>query len=259
MSQPTSGTLVLLSSLGTTTRIWNGVRDALATIAPDVATVAVDLPGHGDGKDATGPLSIGILADEAIAEVESRGATSVVVAGVSMGGAIALDIAVKRPAWLAGFAMFNSVPTFGGAGAWDALIAQVRTEGTSGLRGASRDGWFAAGFADTHAELVDELLNDLDAVDDDSYVRCCEALASYDATPFLSTIDTPALIVAGSDDRGPTPLEMRALADRFARARFAELPSAAHLLVVEQPEMVAHLLFDLIRSPPFPSSDQADS
>src|SRR5688572_23161274 len=100
-------TLVLLPSLGTTSRIWDGTVQALASMAPRIEVLRMDLPGHGTGAVARAAFSVGDLAVEVAAAIESARSTHhVTVAGVSMGGAIALEIARRAPAWLVSFAMF---------------------------------------------------------------------------------------------------------------------------------------------------------
>jgi 3-oxoadipate enol-lactonase len=241
--------LVLLCSLGTSTRIWDGVRAALSEMEGDLDVLAIDLPGHGEGPVASATFTIADLARDVVNAVERRRPTgSVVVAGVSMGGAVALEVADRRPAWLSAIAMFNSAASFGGPGALDGLMSQVRVGGTDALREPSAAGWFTAEFAESNAGLVESFLDDLSAVDDGSYLACCGALAQYDASSRLSGVNSPALIVAGDHDRGPTPQSMQELARALPNARYAELAPAAHLAVVEQPRAAAALISELVRS-----------
>lgn len=60
-------------------------------------TVAIDLPGHGQSDRAVGTGDVSALATPVAAFVETRGAEPVHIVGHSLGGAIAIDLAHRRP------------------------------------------------------------------------------------------------------------------------------------------------------------------
>src|SRR6185436_19638580 len=87
--------LVLLPSLGTTTALWDGV---VTLLRADPATAAlrilrVDLPGHGASPVAHEPFTVADLAASVVRVVDEAGGGSFQVAGVSLGGAVALELA----------------------------------------------------------------------------------------------------------------------------------------------------------------------
>ncbi|HXR45760.1 MAG TPA: 3-oxoadipate enol-lactonase, partial [Pseudolysinimonas sp.] len=51
-----SGLIVLLPSLGTTTALWDGVVERLASLVPSLRMLRVDLPGHGASPAAVAPF-----------------------------------------------------------------------------------------------------------------------------------------------------------------------------------------------------------
>jgi pimeloyl-ACP methyl ester carboxylesterase len=83
--------LVLLHGLGLAWRCWKPVLAALEA-AHDV--VALDLPGFGAAAPlAGGPPTVGALADAVEAELERQGLDDAHIAGNSLGGWIALELA----------------------------------------------------------------------------------------------------------------------------------------------------------------------
>jgi pimeloyl-ACP methyl ester carboxylesterase len=62
-------------------------------------SIAIDLPGHGNEKDAN-LTTIEDYSEWVINYVEKRNLNNVVLAGHSMGGAIVMVIALKKPSWL---------------------------------------------------------------------------------------------------------------------------------------------------------------
>ncbi|KQZ08336.1 hypothetical protein ASD23_07775 [Agromyces sp. Root1464] len=237
--------LVLLPSLGTTTAIWDGVVGALRADPRTAALriLRVDLPGHGASPAAAAPFSIADLAAAVVAVVDEAGGGAFHVAGVSLGGTVALELAVTRPDRVQGLVMSCSGARIGTRQSWAARAATVRSSGTASLVTGSAERWFAPGFLDresggpgarTLAALVD--------VDDESYARCAEALGGFDRTHDLASLGVPALALSGEHDAVTTPASMQDLADDIPGARHVVLDGASHLAVLEEPQAVAELM-----------------
>ena len=238
--------VVLVPSLGTTSRVWEGSSAALRARRTDVQIVDFELPGHGKGRRGAG-FNVEDVASALIGEIEPfRDGRPVVVAGVSMGGAVALEVARSAPTTVTGVGMFDSAVRFGTPAGWADLIRRVENFGLTALREDSAEGWFSEEFRAGNAGPVDDFLDDLEAIDRASYVACCRALAQYDGETTLAALQVPLLAVVGSGDLGPTPDVVRELAAKVPGSRFEMLRPAGHLSVVEHPETTATLLIDLI-------------
>jgi len=87
-------TLVLIQGLGTDHRAWGPVIDHLA---PHLRCVAFDNRGVGGASPVGADTTIERLADDAAEVIESLGEGPVHVAGVSLGGGIAMRVASRRP------------------------------------------------------------------------------------------------------------------------------------------------------------------
>jgi pimeloyl-ACP methyl ester carboxylesterase len=86
--------IVLLPSGGHERSDYDELR---VLLAPEMRTIAVDWPAHGDSPPASSPVTAMLLADlaeEAVAELAPGGA---IVMGNSVGGFAAARIAVRRP------------------------------------------------------------------------------------------------------------------------------------------------------------------
>ncbi|MCI0157882.1 4-carboxymuconolactone decarboxylase [Leifsonia shinshuensis] len=239
--------LVLLPSLGTTTELWDGVVARLAT-APDAPRILrVDLPGHGASPAAREPFGIAELAASVLALVDEVGGGAFDVAGDSLGGAIALELALAAPERVRSLAMFCSGAMIGTPEGWADRAAQVRASGTASVVAGSAQRWFAPGYLDAHPDGPGgHALKTLIDIDDESYALCCEALAGFDRRGSVAAVHEPALIVAGTHDRVTTPALMAELAGGLPDARFVELAHAAHLAPLEDPAEVAALLAALL-------------
>jgi 3-oxoadipate enol-lactonase/4-carboxymuconolactone decarboxylase len=241
----TNPLLVLLPSLGTTTALWDGVVTALRADArtAGLRILRIDLPGHGASPAAADPFTIAELAEGVLAVVDEAGGGSFHVAGVSLGGVAALELAVAHPDRVLSLVLSCSGARIGTPDGWAERAASVRASGTASLVTGSAARWFAPGFlerdpggagARTLGALVD--------IDDESYACCTEALAGFDRTADLAALTTPTLAISGEHDVVTTPASMQDLADDIAGARHVALDGASHLAVLEEPSSAAELI-----------------
>ncbi|RXZ71916.1 alpha/beta fold hydrolase, partial [Agromyces albus] len=243
-----SGLLVLLPSLGTTTAVWGGVIAPVSAALPDLRILRVDLPGHGASHATREPFTIAELAEATLRLVDETGGGRFHVAGLSLGGTIALELAAGHPDRVLSLAAFCSGSRIGDTAAWSERATQVRASGTASLVTGSAARWYAPGYLEAFPDGPGARgLTALVDVDDESYALCAEALGGFDRTASLGGIHLPALIAAGERDLVTTSGSMRAFAEALPDARFAEIAGAAHLAPLEKPVESAAALVDLIR------------
>ncbi len=90
---PTAPVAVLLHGTGATAGSWDVVA---ASLAARRTVLAVDLRGHG-ASSRPGAYSIGLMAADVAALLDSVGGAAVDLVGHSLGGLVALRVAVGRP------------------------------------------------------------------------------------------------------------------------------------------------------------------
>lgn len=74
-------------------RLWDWLRAE----APELSLLAVDLRGRGDSVDLPAPSSVQQHVEDLIALLDAQGLAEVHVLGMSMGGFIAVELAVRHP------------------------------------------------------------------------------------------------------------------------------------------------------------------
>lgn len=231
--------LVLGASLGTSTMLWD-------TVAPRLRQrfrVAVfDLPGHGTSPAARETFTVGEIALAVLDAVSALGETDFHYAGVSLGGAVGLELLLATPGRVASAAIICSGAQIGTPEGWIERAVQVRTQGTSSLVGDAAGRWFAPGSIERIPVIAGRLLHDLSDTDDESYALCTEALATYNVRPLLANITAPVLAVWADHD----PVVGRDSAEEIAGGvrdgRAVMVGDAAHLAPADQPEAVASAL-----------------
>jgi 3-oxoadipate enol-lactonase len=228
--------LVLGPSLGTSTILWD---DVVPLLADDYRVAAWDLPGHGGGPVARDAFTVAALADAVAAAVPDD---TFLYAGVSLGGATGLELALRHGDRVRAAAIVASGAQLGDPAAWADRAAQARAQSTSSLIIASAQRWFAPDSIARRPELTGRLLHALQDADDDSYARCCEALAAYDVRSSLGAIDVPVLAAWGAFDAVAPEAKAVEIAEGVRDGRVARIDDAGHLPPAEQPEAVAALL-----------------
>ncbi|MFH0515905.1 3-oxoadipate enol-lactonase [Streptomyces sp. M41] len=223
--------LLLGPSLGTSYAVWDKVAPELST---GHRVIRWDLPGHGGSAAdliAAG-ATVGDLAGLVLALADALGVERFAYAGVSLGGAVGLHLAVHHPHRIASLAVLCSSAHFNGAGPWQERAARVRREGLAQLAESADDRWFTPGFT------VPELVQDHRDADPDAYAACCDALAAFDVTDRLAAISAPTLLIAGRQDPATPPAHLREIADAVPGAALVELPGASHLAPAQCPQAV---------------------
>jgi 3-oxoadipate enol-lactonase/4-carboxymuconolactone decarboxylase len=246
--------LILGPSLGTSLAVWD---PQVAALAATHRVVRWDLPGHGGcPADLIGAgATVADLGRLVLDLADALGVDRFAYAGISLGGAVGIWLAVHHPERVERLAVVCSSARFGDPQAWHDRAALVRASATTDpVADTAGTRWFTPAFQGEPA--AESLVARLRTVDPNAYAACCDALASYDARADLPRITAPTLIVAGRDDPATPVAHARELADNIPGAALTEVAHAAHLANVEQPAPVlAALLGHLCR--PAPTGDAA--
>jgi 3-oxoadipate enol-lactonase/4-carboxymuconolactone decarboxylase len=223
--------LLLGPSLGTSYALWDLVAPELSVTH---RVIRWDLPGHGgSAAGLIGPgATVADLAALVLALADSLGVDRFAYAGVSLGGAVGLHLAVHHPERVSSLAVICSSAHFNGSRPWRERAEQVRREGLDALAESADARWFTDGFT------VPELVRDHRDADPGAYAACCDALAAFDLRDRLDGIRVPTLLVAGRQDPATPPAHLREIADAVPGAALVEIPGASHLAPAQCPRAV---------------------
>ncbi|MGW1163772.1 bifunctional 3-oxoadipate enol-lactonase/4-carboxymuconolactone decarboxylase PcaDC [Streptomyces sp. NPDC002513] len=230
--------LILGPSLGTTWHMWDR---QIPELTQQWRVFRYDLPGHG-GAPAHPADSVGDLATRLLATLDGLGVQHFGYAGCALGGAVGIELALRRPERLASLALIAASPRFGTADEFRQRGVIVRTNGLDPIARTSPERWFTAGFAAAQPAITEWAVQMVRTTDPGCYIAACEALAAFDVRAELGRIGVPTLVLVGSEDQVTGPAEARTLVAGIPDARLAVVPGASHLVPVEQPTAVTDLL-----------------
>ena len=197
---------------------------------------ALDLPGHGRSSRA---LQDTILAyAESVDEwMAAAGLQKAIVIGHSMGSAIALTLALENPQLIAGLGLL-------GAGARLKVNPQILDQiGDAETFLATVNKVTKWSFSSLAPEILTALAEKRLAEAGPQVLHAdFWACNAFDITADLGQIKQPALIICGQEDKMTPVQESRFLAENIPHARLELVPEAGHMVMLEKPEHVAHLL-----------------
>lgn len=226
--------LVLGHALGVDLRMWDEVADDLAR---DHLVLRYDHRGQGASDVPPGPYTMDELVDDAAALIRERDIGPVVYVGLSMGGMVAMGLAVRHPGLVRGIVVANSGAKYPDAAraTWAQRIAVVESQGMAAVADGTMERWFTPAFRATRHEVVDRFRHTVLQADPAGYAATCHAIAAVDWLDRLPGVTCPALVIAGALDAGAPPEFAQAIAGRIPGAELQLWDDVAHMSAIEQP------------------------
>lgn len=238
-------TVVLVHEMGGTLESWSHVVPLLD--AKGYRTLSYDTRGAGLSEKARSPLSIDTMADDAAGLADALGIEGkVAIAGIAVGGAIAIRFAVRhaeRTAALVAMSPATGIAPERRAAALAMVDAIERDGMRPGMEGSLGPTYPSELRTDTdrfHTVRAQRLGND-----PSSYAAVYRMLAGLDMTADLARIACPTLVLAGRRDGLRPPALVETVARAIPGARFQVLDTA-HFMAWQTPEAVADALTDFL-------------
>ncbi|WP_189750582.1 alpha/beta fold hydrolase [Streptomyces tendae] len=239
------GLLLLHGTSSTGTGSWGTLLDALAA---GHTVVAPDLPGSGTSPLPVGPLDLDTVADQVVEAAREAGLEEFVVAGASLGAALAVRVAARHAGAVRGLAT-----VVGFARPRTTLRLNLEMWASLYARGDENLGTYltALSFSEPYlAALPPQAVQQVvagfggDAAAPGTAQQIALTL-SVDVRGDLSRIAVPTLVVASTEDRFVAPEHSVELADRIDGARLVTVPGG-HAAVFEDPGPTRDALLDYL-------------
>lgn len=234
--------LVLLHSIGMDSTMWD---EQVGLLSDRRRVITIDLPGHGRSTAHPGPYLLDDLGQDLLQVIRSAGVNRFDVAGISIGGFLAIWLATNAPHSVTRLILSNTSSRIGSRELWDARIAAVEEGGMEAIRAGAMERFFVPEYAQRDPDGFARANETFLATDPVGYVGCCGLLRdSSDQTDELASIVCPTLIVASELDVA-TPVEAAtALHEAIDGSRLEVIPGAGHLPNLDTPEPFNRLLLE---------------
>jgi pimeloyl-ACP methyl ester carboxylesterase len=245
--------LVLIMGLGGGSSMW---WQQVAFFAPEYQVITYDSRGVGQSDKPDMPYSMRMLVEDAAALLDKLGISSAHVYGVSMGGMVAQELALRYPQVVA--SLILGATTYGGVHAVTAsretleMLFSIMTLPAEEVVRVSTSITFSTSFIERHPDKIRQWL----AKGAESppsalgFKRQTDAAVEFDTYERLPQIKVPTLVMAGTCDQLIPPENSRILASRIPKAELVLFEGAGHGYLWEAEEQANQLVRDFLRRYP---------
>ncbi len=215
--------------------------------------IRIDLPGSGRSQRVEGTLSIQRFVDAVLSVVTRLNVSRAHFVGHSLGTIVCQHVAVAAPNLVRSLALFGPLiaPPDAACAALRVRAAKARDEGMTGMQEIAQTLVKAALSNESRTRLplaVAFVRESLMRQEGEAYARTCEALADATAAA-VDSLALPVLLVTGDEDGVAPPQAVRAMGERFHRARSMRvvvLPGCGHWTPVEKVDECQRELRDFL-------------
>jgi pimeloyl-ACP methyl ester carboxylesterase len=225
-------------------------RHTLGAFAYGVRTIAIDHRGFGEsalGPDAASTMEM--LASDALALLDHLKIKVAFVAGVSMGGYVAMALAKLAPDRVNGLVLIDTQAFPDDEAAREkreATALDVLAHGSGVLVSAMLPKLFSAKVDAATRSETEAIIRGTNPAAAAAALR--GMALREDAHDVLAKFEGPALVVVGEKDEITPLAKAEAMLEKLARGRLEILPGAGHLSNQEAPEAFHRVLYPFLGS-----------
>lgn len=239
--------IVLIHGFGDNLDIWHNQEVAFAG---RYRTLAYDVRGFGQTKGNGEPYSIELFAGDLYELLRALDIKSACIVGFSMGGRIAVEFALAYPEVTKALILANT-----GVGAFPKtemeshrkIMAELLKKGNiEAIADMTTRGSFSRGFAKQNPAVIQRCKEIRMQNDPSDYLAIMEAVDdALDATPDMSLIKCPTLIITGENDTLMGEPVAQQMKDLIENAELKILPTG-HASALEAPESFNNAVLDFM-------------
>jgi pimeloyl-ACP methyl ester carboxylesterase len=230
--------IVLLHGFPLDGRMW---ASQIESLSASHRVIAPDFRGFGQSPPA-GPFTMESLADDVHTLAQQLKATPFVLAGLSMGGYVALAYARKYPADLRGLILLDTkaeADTAEGREGRGKMIQLVREKGSAAVGDAMQPKLLPPDAIKSKPQVVKKLRQMTDGTPAITIEHALAAMRDRpDQTDLLASIAVLTLVITGDADGITPPAVCEAMQRKISKSQLTIIKGAGHMTTMEQPEQV---------------------
>jgi len=236
--------LVLSNSLACNISMWD---PQAASLQKSLRILRYDQRGHGETEAPAGRYTFQLLIADVISLMDALAIKRAHFAGLSMGGATALGLALHHPDRFDRIIICDSpcASTPATAQQWEERIVVAKEKGMEALVEPTVGRWFPPETVKANPPHLDHVRKMIRTTPVNGFIGCAAALADHDFRSQVGSVKHPVLFMVGEKD-GTTPAAMRQMHDTLKGSRFVQLPGAGHISNLDQPDAATRAIGEFV-------------
>ena len=216
------------------------------TFSPRYRCIAYDFLGHGGSPVGPEGDSLEDEAENLHALMAQWGASPAHIVGLSMGGMVALRLALAHPQDVRSLTILDAsaeeeLPER--RPLYEQLAATAKAQGPQTVADPVVGFMFSRGFVQSQSEKVEAYKRSFEALDMDGLEAATKAVTRRTRVlERIPQIAVPTLVIVGGEDISTTPDKAQRIAEGIRGARLETVAGSGHMTPVEQPERISELL-----------------
>ena len=241
--------MVLIHGWGMTGNIWTDIAKSLSK---NYELYIVDLPGMGR-SELIEPYSI----DEIVDQVYLSTPNNAIILGWSMGGQIAIKLAVKYSNYINNLILISTTPCFVKKDDWDCAVDDKNLLVFASQLTKNREKTMLNFLAlqllgsENSSNIIRDLKRDFIDTDNENYkglIPALKLLRFIDLRTIVSKVRTPSLIISGGRDK-LTPCDASLwMQKRIKNSKIKNIETASHLPFISHKKNVLKLISEFLES-----------
>lgn len=242
-----AATVCLSHSLASSSVMWEPQMRALN---PRFRVLRYDTRGHGDSEATPPPYSLDLLADDAVALLDALGIERVHWVGLSMGGMVGQNLALRHSRRLLSLVLCDTLSVISEEAqpVWADRIETAKRAGMAPLCEPTLKRWFTPAYLEKSPPDLQSIRTQILNTPVAGYVGCCEAIRRIDYADRLDGVRLPARVIVGAEDPATPPSDAAVIHRGIEGSSLVTIDDAAHLSNVEQPEAFNGALLEFLES-----------
>jgi pimeloyl-ACP methyl ester carboxylesterase len=249
-SAGTGPAVLLISGQGMTLAAW---WRTVAELSGTFRVLTFDNRDMGRSSRSAWPYTVAQMAEDAIAVLDAAGVERAHVYGISLGGMVAQELALRHRERVSALVLGSTT-----AGGPEAILADPQPLTffvRAGAMAPEEAEWAAVPYnysLRTRREHAQRIADDIarrveHQTDTLAYLHQVTAAATHNAVGRLGSIRAPTLVVQGEEDIVMPPLNGRLLAQGIPGAELKTWPKSGHLYTTDEPEADRYIARFLVR------------
>jgi 3-oxoadipate enol-lactonase len=244
VDQGSGAPVLLIHAFPLNNTLW---EPQIGPLSEQYRVIAPNIRGFG-GSGPASPWTIDEMCDDLNEFLEKLGMTTCVVAGVSLGGYIALPFRIKYPKRVLKLVLANTRARADNEtekAARNEMIAAIRQHGTAILPERMLPRLLKPNPLPDVSRKVRSMIEEVDA---SAAIHAVAAMRDRpDSSSALHRVDCPTLVVTGENDAIIRLEDAQAMADSIPGCKYVEISESGHLSNLENPAEFNRALFDFLR------------